>query len=184
VIDSSHFLGIPSPSLNCAREYHLSAMDKKQTPPAESGQEIRPGMSSRSESLLPPQLRTSVISVPVTPGINIETYARNPSADGSPSDTRDPQGSSYFAAQVKHPHDEDLAAAASAVSPVEEDNETGRDILRRMSLAAVGRRESLSEMRANHPELALSGIIISATFNIPHSLTYNKGADWVSFSTD
>ncbi len=51
--------------------------------------------------------------------------------------------------------------------------------LRRMSLAAmVGRRESLSEIRDSNPDLALSGDIISATFNIPHSLKYRKGGDW------
>jgi trehalose 6-phosphate synthase/phosphatase len=45
------------------------------------------------------------------------------------------------------------------------------------------RRESLSEIRAANPELALSGNIISATFNTPHSFVYRKGGDWVSFSS-
>ncbi|KOS23365.1 Trehalose-phosphatase [Escovopsis weberi] len=40
------------------------------------------------------------------------------------------------------------------------------------------RRESLSDIRSSHPELALSGNIISATFTIPHALTYQKGGDW------
>ncbi|OLN85827.1 Trehalose-phosphatase [Colletotrichum chlorophyti] len=55
---------------------------------------------------------------------------------------------------------------------------TGRDILKRMTLAAMGRRESLSQIRAANPDLSLSGNIISATFNIPHSLKYRKGSDW------
>ncbi|KYK62057.1 putative trehalose-6-phosphate synthase/trehalose phosphatase [Drechmeria coniospora] len=42
----------------------------------------------------------------------------------------------------------------------------------------MARRESLSEIRAADPDLALTGNIISATFNIPHALTYHKGADW------
>ncbi|POR35315.1 Trehalose-phosphatase [Tolypocladium paradoxum] len=42
----------------------------------------------------------------------------------------------------------------------------------------MARRESLTEIRAANPDLALSGNIISATFNIPHALTYHKGADW------
>ncbi|GKU20121.1 unnamed protein product [Fusarium langsethiae] len=40
------------------------------------------------------------------------------------------------------------------------------------------RRESLSEIRAANPDLALSGNIISATFNTPHSFVYRKGGDW------
>ncbi|KAI8235702.1 Trehalose-phosphatase [Colletotrichum sp. SAR 10_86] len=55
---------------------------------------------------------------------------------------------------------------------------TGKDILKRMTLAAMGRRESLSQIRASNPDLQLSGNIISATFNIPHSLKYRKGSDW------
>lgn len=43
----------------------------------------------------------------------------------------------------------------------------------------AARRESLTDIRNNNPDLALSGNIISATFNIPHTLDYRKGADWV-----
>lgn len=46
----------------------------------------------------------------------------------------------------------------------------------------MGRRESLSEIRALNPDLALSGNIISATFNIPHAFTYRKSGSWVSAS--
>jgi len=46
----------------------------------------------------------------------------------------------------------------------------------------MARRQSLSEIRAANPELALSGNIISATFNIPHALTYKKDGDWVGSS--
>lgn len=59
----------------------------------------------------------------------------------------------------------------------------GKDILKRMTLAAMGRRESLSQIRASNPDLQLSGNIISATFNIPHSLKYRKGSDWVRLHT-
>lgn len=51
------------------------------------------------------------------------------------------------------------------------DNTGGEPTLRR--------RESLSEIRAANPDLALSGNIISATFNTPHSFVYRKGGDWV-----
>ncbi|KAH8122297.1 hypothetical protein ACSS6W_005022 [Trichoderma asperelloides] len=42
----------------------------------------------------------------------------------------------------------------------------------------MARRESLSEIRAANPELSLTGNIISATFNIPHAVTYHKGGAW------
>ncbi|UNI16558.1 hypothetical protein JDV02_002984 [Purpureocillium takamizusanense] len=42
----------------------------------------------------------------------------------------------------------------------------------------MARRQSLSEIRAANPDLALSGNIISATFNIPHALTYKRDGDW------
>jgi hypothetical protein len=54
------------------------------------------------------------------------------------------------------------------------------DILRRMSLSAAEAPTSFSKIRAANPNLELSENIISATFNIPHSLKYHKGADWVS----
>lgn len=40
------------------------------------------------------------------------------------------------------------------------------------------RRESLSEIRAANPDLALTGNIISATFSTPHTFRYLKGGDW------
>jgi trehalose 6-phosphate synthase/phosphatase len=40
--------------------------------------------------------------------------------------------------------------------------------------------ESLAEIRAANPDLALSGNIISVTFNIPYQVRYRKGGDWVS----
>ncbi|KAM4055743.1 glycosyltransferase family 20 domain-containing protein [Hirsutella rhossiliensis] len=42
----------------------------------------------------------------------------------------------------------------------------------------MARRESLSALRAANPDLALSGNIISATFDLPHALTYRKDGDW------
>lgn len=46
---------------------------------------------------------------------------------------------------------------------------------------SLRRRESLTEIRAANPDLALSGNIISATFNTPHAFVYRKGGDWVRY---
>lgn len=59
---------------------------------------------------------------------------------------------------------------------------SGDDILTRISLTATEAPPSFSEIRAANPNLEWSENIISATFNIPHSLKYHKGADWVSTS--
>lgn len=39
-------------------------------------------------------------------------------------------------------------------------------------------RDALMDIREANPDLALSGNIISATFNIPHMLSYRPGSDW------
>lgn len=59
--------------------------------------------------------------------------------------------------------------------------DTKIDLLRRVTLSSnMARRESLTEIRASNPDLALSGNIISATFNTPHAFKYRKNGDWVS----
>ncbi|KAF3763929.1 family 20 glycosyltransferase [Cryphonectria parasitica EP155] len=47
-----------------------------------------------------------------------------------------------------------------------------------MSRSSRDRQVSISDIRSAYPSLALSGNVISATFNMPHSLRYRKGADW------
>lgn len=141
-----------------------------------------------TESSLPAHLRPSVTDVPVTPGIAHRTYSPESSRDSCDDNNNDEPSSpgGYFHARPHadvitspDPLDDNMAgdeprggADASQLS--------GHDILRRMSRSSRGRTESISEMRAAHPSLALSGNVISATFNMPHSLKYRKGADWVS----
>ncbi|KAH8668701.1 glycosyltransferase family 20 protein [Xylariales sp. PMI_506] len=47
-----------------------------------------------------------------------------------------------------------------------------------MSLSSTGRRESISDIKAAVPDLALSGNIISATFTLPYSLKYRSAGEW------
>jgi trehalose 6-phosphate synthase/phosphatase len=144
----------------------------------------RPSIGERgdSSSPLPPQLRESITRVPVTPGIGLGAYS-----SGSSYDNEGGSSPSYFKAKpggdvVASPDLIDTGArpgSASSPSQAAAGAKTGHEILRRMGLAMGARRDSLSEIRASHPDLALSGNIISATFNIPHSLKYRKGSDWV-----
>lgn len=149
----------------------------------------RPSVPDRAESSLPPHLRPSVIEVPVTPGINRDAYeseASNRSDGGGGADQAD---RGYFSRR-----DVDHAIAASPApdttsqqgqsfqNMVDTGAKEGANFLRRLSVAVMGTqpsRESMSDIRAISPDLALTGNIISATFNIPHSLKYRKGADWV-----
>ncbi|KAK2750875.1 threalose-6-phosphate phosphatase [Onygenales sp. PD_40] len=71
--------------------------------------------------------------------------------------------------------------AKSPESPAEAARgaKSGADLLRRLSLMdATTPPVSLSEPRAGHPGLRLTGRIISAAFCIPYKLTFRPGQDW------
>lgn len=158
-----------------------------------------PAPESTGVSPANPVLRSIALSDAVTPGIHQHTYN---SADSSRAQS--PSGSSYFPPSNYTTHDSHHRQTSSPQPPTSNNNITSNptsspaantaasntskvppspgpgDILKRMTLAAMGRRESLSQIRSANPDLQLSGNIISATFNIPHSLKYRKGSDWVS----
>lgn len=179
-------------------------MDQKESAPAgahiddvEIAQPVptRPGVPERSETFLPPHLRASVTNVPVTPGITREAYESEQSdRSGGAEGPRIAEPGGYF---TRREADHAIAASPdrettnqtgqSFQSKIDTGAQEGKDFLRRLSVAAMGSAgsgsgsmESLSDVRATHPDLALTGNIISATFNIPHSLKYRKGSDWVS----
>jgi len=135
---------------------------------AELAASPRPLLPDRQESIHP-GLRPSLTNVPVTPGILLNEY----DGEGNSSEA------SYFT------HDITKIRSSMAQSPTDAASgaKSNREILRRMSLTTgLQRRDSLLDIdpRAANPSLSLSGGIISATFCIPHSLQYRKGADWVS----
>lgn len=132
----------------------------------------RPLLPGRQESIHP-GLRPSLINVPVTPGIHLGEYNSEPRGSDEPS---------YFVHDI-HKLRETMAQSPSDAAAGATSN---HEILRRMSLnAGQQRRDSLADIdpRAANPSLNLSGGVISATFCIPHSLKYRKGADWVSWSS-
>ena len=132
---------------------------------AESPRLIAPG---RQESVHP-GLHPSLTKVPVTPGIKLGEYASQGRTD-SPS---------YFTHNISNLRETMAQSPSDAASGAK----SNQEILRRMSLTGgLKRQDSLNEIdpRAANPSLGLSGGVISATFCIPHSLQYRKGADWVS----
>lgn len=147
----------------------------------------RPTLDERTESSLPPHLQPSITDVPVTPGIDLPTYKSADSSRSSAKNTSDSPADYFHSAPLKEvaaspdPIDDNMTTATDAAGTGS--SESGHDILRRLSQSARGRRESLSEIQAANPTLALSGNVISATFNMSYSLKYRKGADWVCYMT-
>lgn len=152
----------------------------------------RPDLNERlvTESSLPPHQRQAINTVPVTPGIALETYQDELSSQ----DDQDGAGSPNYFSQIPGRDtardnattpdllEDDMAAHSPEGDAA--DSMSGHDILRRMSQSHRGRRETVGDVMAAFPSLPLSGNAISATFNMPHSLKYRKGADWVSAQAD
>jgi hypothetical protein len=134
---------------------------------AESPAPLVPGPEDSAH----PGLRPSLTKIPVTPGISLGEY-------DSGSSSSDP---SYFRHDIHKLRNSMAQSPSDAASGAK----SHHDILRRMSLtSSLQRKDSLVDVdpRAANPSLGLSGGVISATFCIPHSLQYRKGADWVSNS--
>lgn len=57
----------------------------------------------------------------------------------------------------------------------------GESLLRRLSLAAAGQKSEAQNFdpRASHPDLELSGNIISAAFCLPYIIGYTSTGEWV-----
>lgn len=137
----------------------------------------------RDDSFLPAHLRASALQVPVTPGITAATYELEPS-ETSPGG-QDRSGQDYFSRKsVDHaiapspPPNTTNREGQSFDNKVATGFHEGSEWIKRLSVAIMSGQESMDELRAISPDLALTGNIISATFNIPHSLKYRKGADW------
>jgi trehalose 6-phosphate synthase/phosphatase len=174
---SSSYCSLPT-TLCCTQLIVMAQAGSGQAPglsqKLDSNPPHRPPASERAESSLNPILSSARAAEAVTPGIHPSTYtAQSPPEESSTQ--------SYFS-KSDQPLSTELETSAQSPSQAAAGANSGDEILRRMSLAIMGRRESLSEIRGKNPELSLSGNIISATFNIPHSFKYRKGADWVRLS--
>ncbi|KAK8126527.1 glycosyltransferase family 20 [Apiospora kogelbergensis] len=136
----------------------------------------RPELLQRAESELPAHERASNTNVPVTPGIHLTTYHDDDDKDRATSpnyfttDPANPQTQGSNVVNEKPGNSEGGEAAKGAMSD--------QDVLRRMSLASKGRRESITDIKQAVPELALTGNIISAAFNLPYALKYRQSGDW------
>jgi trehalose 6-phosphate synthase/phosphatase len=113
-----------------------------------------------------------------TPGINLATY-HSPQPDTEDNElggyfSRDPRAvASSGNPQSQAPLLAQTAAARAA---------SGSHLLKQATIARMGHQSTLDEIRAANPDLAVSGNIISATFNMPHSFNYRKNSDWVGLA--
>jgi trehalose 6-phosphate synthase/phosphatase len=150
----------------------------------------RSSLAKQAEEDLPAHERPSITNVPVTPGIHLATYESESSQDSSKPQSptgyfsQDPSKSEKRsrkisdAPRVQSPTQIGSEFRASSPTEAIKGAMSDRDVLRRMSLSSRGRRESISDIKAAVPDLALSGNIISATFTLPHSLKYQTSGDW------
>jgi hypothetical protein len=159
-------------STSTATVANLTMAQKFKDEGAEFAESPAPLLADRQESVHP-GLRSSLVNVPVTPGIHLGEYASRPTTGDSIS---------YFShdpSKLRNKMAQSPSAAAAGAK-------TNHEILRRMSFPSPGlqRKASILDIdpQAANPTLGLSGGVISATFCIPHSLQYRKGQDWVSHS--
>lgn len=137
-----------------------------------------------------PALSEANTSIPVTPGIEGDEYK-----DPNPYDrafnnapTNFDKGSSGTAgpawnANITSPPDAGPEGRKPESPDVDEHgNQTGEALLRRFSESGKGSEHpDLADVdpRAAHPNLHLSGHVISVSFCVPYKLAWTPGADWV-----
>ncbi|KAK3674582.1 threalose-6-phosphate phosphatase [Recurvomyces mirabilis] len=117
---------------------------------------------------------------PVTPGLsNSEFSGRNPFSQHFSNGSADNPGSSRPQHNTSGSHTNRESRPGSPTDAV--DGASGEELLRRLSLTGQGPAHAdLTDVdpRAAHPNLALGGHIISATFTVPYKVGYRPNADW------
>ncbi|KAK7187373.1 hypothetical protein DPSP01_002500 [Paraphaeosphaeria sporulosa] len=134
-----------------------------------------------------PALQPAVTDVPVTPGVHLSGHSAytNPS-NGQQDSTLpfDPEkatpGPSWSANSYFTPKEEDRASSPTEAAA---GAKSGEELLRRLSGVqdpSTAYKQDLADVdpRAAHPELNLSGRLISATFAVPYNIAYAPGQDF------
>ncbi|KAF2640255.1 alpha,alpha-trehalose-phosphate synthase-like protein subunit Tps2 [Massarina eburnea CBS 473.64] len=132
-----------------------------------------------------PALQPSVTNVPVTPGVHLAGQSAyiDPSVKAESTKLAfDPNkatpGPSWNANSYFSPKGEGQLSSPAEVAA---GAKSAEELLRRFSLVQEHSfKEDLADVdpRAAHPNLNLSGRVISATFAVPYSIGYAEGKDW------
>jgi trehalose 6-phosphate synthase/phosphatase len=135
------------------------------------------GNSEERQQYSHPALHPSITSVPVTPGVHLSGKSAYFEEDGDKGFvTPAPQAESneYFSSQkdgtASTPGDAAARPALGEELSKSDNSVTGE--------RALNQTLADKDPRAAHPNLGLSGRIISATFAIPYKLGFSPGKDW------
>jgi trehalose 6-phosphate synthase/phosphatase len=134
-----------------------------------------------------PALQPAITDVPVTPGVHLSGHSAYTDPTNGQHDTNlpfDPDktspGPSWSANSYFSPKQEDRAASPTEAAA---GAKSGEELLRRLSGVqdpSASYKQDLADVdpRAAHPELNLSGRVISATFTVPYNVAYAPGQDF------
>lgn len=115
--------------------------------------------------------QTAGHEVPVTPGVHHsgETayFENRPSTTASENRAFDPQGATPGPRWNPNLYDDAT------------ENSSGVALIRRLAKASLTGNEANQDPVQQYPNLSLSGRVISATFNVPYSISFSPGNDWV-----
>lgn len=134
-----------------------------------------------------PALQPAVTNVPVTPGVHLSGHSAYTDPSNGQQDNKLPfdpdkaspgpgwNANSYFS----HKQEDHAASPTEAAAGAQ----SGEELLRRLSGVqnpSMPYKQDLADVdpRAAHPELNLSGRVISATFTVPYNISYAPGQDF------
>ncbi|KAI1326254.1 glycosyltransferase family 20 protein [Xylariaceae sp. FL0255] len=128
---------------------------------------------------LPPHRRRSITRIPVTPGfyhLSHESEFQDESTSGEDRDyfTGDLDSQDPFSYTNSVANPPEPASSTSFVGGAMSD----KDVLRFLSTANGGRRQSITEIRSAAPDLKLSGNILSVTFTAPNTFKFDPSGEW------
>lgn len=132
-------------------------------------------------------------AVPVTPGVHTaghSAYFEQKQDEGGPDqedfhDDDASPGPNWNANNYHAPKTDGTPAVSPGLAAT--DAKSAEDAIRKLTMAASGDagKKELNDIdpRAAHPQLGLSGHIISATFVVPYNISFAPEKDWVSSAT-
>jgi trehalose 6-phosphate synthase/phosphatase len=112
--------------------------------------------------------------VPVTPGVHQDgqtAYFEKRPTTSSEKKAFSPAGATPGPRWNPNQHDSSLESSA------------GVALIRRLARASITGTSVEENPIKQWPSLSLTGRIISATFNVPYSIGFTPGKDWVGFSS-
>ena len=156
-------------------------------PPSTRPAQGEPEPVDESSHMSHPALQPAVTNVPVTPGVHLSGHSAYTNPTDGPQDSElpfDPEkvspGPSWSANSYFSPKHEDRAATSTEAAAGAKTGEELEQKLKGAQDDSAPNKHDLADVdpRAAHPELNLSGRVISATFTVPYNIAYAPGQDF------